>query len=126
MQSGADHMTALIKDILNYGQLQNGTFRLEAEEFSLVGDVIAPAWRMLHLGPEGRAKPGVEAECTVAPDLPAAVVGDKTRLIQARPRTDSQQRPAGTTPSSSVFGPSTLCRPGKRCCCDVATTSCGH
>lgn len=84
MQAGADHMTALIKDILNYGALQNGNFRLEAQEFSLVEDVIAPAWRMLHLGPEGRQKPGVETECTVAPDLPAVVIGDKTRLIQAR------------------------------------------
>lgn len=56
MDAGASHMAVLIRDILNYGQLQNGNFKLDLEEMSLVEDVVTPAWRMLRLSPQGREK----------------------------------------------------------------------
>lgn len=66
-------MTVLIKDILNFAQLQSGKYRLEAEEFALVEDVLVPAWRMLHSGPEGRSKPGATRSA------PAAVLAAKRK-----------------------------------------------
>jgi two-component system sensor kinase len=76
-QSG-DTLLALLNDILDLSKIEAGRMDLEDIPFD-PREVVASAVRLLAVN---ASQKGVELLCRVAPDLPAEISGDPTRLRQ--------------------------------------------
>jgi len=74
----AGGLLALIGDILDYAKLDAGGIELESAPFD-VWDVVGAAVRPLAFAAQAK---GVEIVCRVAPDVPARLGGDPSRLRQ--------------------------------------------
>jgi signal transduction histidine kinase/DNA-binding response OmpR family regulator len=78
IQTSGDALLTIINDILDFSKIEAGHVELESEPFSLSGcveaalDVLAPAAAGKH----------IELAYSLAPDLPATIVGDAGRLRQ--------------------------------------------
>ncbi len=78
VKSSADSLLTIINDILDFSKIEAGKLELDPIEFSL-RDSLEETVRALAL----RAyEKGLELVCGFAGDVPAAVVGDPTRLRQ--------------------------------------------
>jgi signal transduction histidine kinase len=72
-----------LQDILMHGALVSGAFSVAQERVELVRVVLDPAWRMATMQQSQRAKLAtLHLTRAVAPDVPAVIVGDATRLTQ--------------------------------------------
>ena len=78
MQHSADHLLALVNDVLDYERLEAGAVRLDAIEFSL-RDLTGSAVAMF--GAQAEAKQ-LSLSLDLTDGLPDAWVGDPTRLRQ--------------------------------------------
>jgi signal transduction histidine kinase/CheY-like chemotaxis protein/HPt (histidine-containing phosphotransfer) domain-containing protein len=72
-------LLAVIDDILDFSKLEAGKLELDPVAFDLA-ELVEDAIRTVAAG--ARDKGGVEMMCELAPDLPAHVVGDPSRLRQ--------------------------------------------
>jgi len=68
----------ILNDILDLAKVEAGKLSVEEKPF-ILGDCVAGAIDILL--PEARRK-GLELNCTLADDLPKAVIGDQVRLLQ--------------------------------------------
>ncbi len=78
LRSSAQHLLALVNDVLDYSRIRAGQARLDLTNFSplrVFSDVCQS-----YAG-EAEAK-GLELRCQVEPELPASVRGDPTRFSQ--------------------------------------------
>src|SRR5947199_343916 len=78
MKGSADSLLAVINDILDFSKIEARKLDLEKIEFDLRGlvdEMIAPLAVRAH-------HKGLELVCSLAPDVPEAVVGDPRRLSQ--------------------------------------------
>ena len=83
LDAATEHTVLIIEDILQHGALSSGNFPLSREPLSLSRDVLEPAWRMVELQPARRDKLSrLRLARAVAADVPDAIVGDATRLLQ--------------------------------------------
>lgn len=83
LDAGADNVIAIIDDILQASALSSGNFPVQREPLALRRDVIEPAWRMIMLQPARRHKlERLRLSHHVADDVPEAIMGDPTRLVQ--------------------------------------------
>ena len=78
VQHSADHLLALVNDVLDYERLEAGEVRLDAIEFSL-RDLAGSAIGMF--GAQAKAKQ-LSLSLDLAEGLPDAWIGDPTRLRQ--------------------------------------------
>ncbi len=78
VRSSGEHLLTIINDILDYSKLEAGKLHLEALPF-LVRDWLQES---LDLVTQQAHSKGLEIAYDVAPDVPAAVVGDPSRLRQ--------------------------------------------
>jgi CheY-like chemotaxis protein/nitrogen-specific signal transduction histidine kinase len=74
----ADSLLGVINDILDFSKVESRKLELEAIDFSL-RTVVADTVRSLAIRAHQK---GLEMVCDIAPDVPAAVVGDPGRLRQ--------------------------------------------
>jgi two-component system sensor histidine kinase/response regulator len=73
----------IVEDILLHGALVSGAFPVAREPLDLARGVIEPAWRMVLMQHSQRAKLArLHMTRAVAADVPAAIIGDGTRLTQ--------------------------------------------
>ena len=77
-RSSADHLLAVINDILDVSRIEAGRLELERVTFSL-RERVGGALRALSV--EAHCK-GLELICSFASDVPDCVVGDPVRLVQ--------------------------------------------
>ena len=78
IRRSAVRLLTIINDVLDFSRLEAGRFELERRPFSLRGmlsDVLRP------MEPTARRK-NLELRTTVAPEVPATVVGDQNKLVQ--------------------------------------------
>jgi signal transduction histidine kinase/DNA-binding NarL/FixJ family response regulator len=78
VHTSADALMSILNDILDFSKIESRKLELEAVPFSL-RPWIAAAVRPLALRAQQK---GLELICDIAPDVPADVVGDSTRLQQ--------------------------------------------
>ena len=78
IRDSGDHLMSLIEDILDFSRLDAGKLELEAIPFE-PRHLVMGAIEMC--GPQSRAK-GLSLTARIAPDVPACVVGDPSRLRQ--------------------------------------------
>ena len=78
VKTSADSLLGIINDILDFSKIESRKLELEAIDFSL-RDVVAETVRSLAIRAHQK---GLELVCDIAPDVPAAVVGDPGRLRQ--------------------------------------------
>ena len=79
IRTGGEALLRIIDDILDFSKIEAG--KLELEEHAV--DVRACAERALDLVAVAASGKDIELGCLVDPDVPAAIVGDSTRLRQA-------------------------------------------
>jgi signal transduction histidine kinase/CheY-like chemotaxis protein len=78
VRTSAESLLAIINDILDFSKIEAGKFELEVIDFKLRAS-IEPILKTLAL----RAHPkGLESNCSIAPDVPDALLGDPGRLRQ--------------------------------------------
>ena len=83
LEAGCAHVILIVEDILLHGSLVSGAFSMARERVPLARAVLDPAWRMVSMQPAAQAKmSSLHMSRSVAPDVPAAVTGDATRLTQ--------------------------------------------
>ncbi len=83
LEAGTAHVVLIIEDILQFGALTSGTFRVKREPLALRRAVLEPAWRMVAMQHAQRAKVAtLRVSREVEDGVPAAVLGDATRLTQ--------------------------------------------
>ena len=113
IRSSADSLLTIINDILDFSKIEAGKMELESQPFELRGCVESA----LDLVAARAAEKGLDLACIFEEDLPAAVVGDLTRLRQvlinlltnAVKFTEHGEvvatvgRPAGGTPDELLF-----------------------
>ena len=78
IQSSAEHLLVILNDVLDFSKLGAGTMDREEIPFNIEAELATIAELF---APRAGAK-GVELVCTLAPDLPARVVGDPGRFRQ--------------------------------------------
>lgn len=78
MRASSETLLAVINDILDYSKVEAGRLDLESASFP-VRDVIRDTVRLFT--PRAREK-GIALDCEIAPEVPAAMIGDATRLRQ--------------------------------------------
>src|ERR687898_1389574 len=79
IRTSGEALLRIIDDILDFSKIEAG--KLELEEHAV--DVRACAERALDLVAVAASGKDIELGCLVDPDVPAAIVGDSTRLRQA-------------------------------------------
>ena len=79
IRTGGEALLRIIDDILDFSKIEAG--KLELEEQAV--DVRACAERALDLVAVTASEKDIELGCLVDPDVPAAIIGDSTRLRQA-------------------------------------------
>ncbi len=78
IRNSADALLTIINDILDFSKIEAGKMELESQPFELRGcvesalDLVAPR----------AAEKGLDLACVFEDDLPAAIIGDLTRLRQ--------------------------------------------
>ncbi len=78
VHSSGEALLTIINDILDFSKIEAQRLELESADFDL-REAVGDAAKML----SGRAaEKGIELACHIAPDVPAAVVGDAGRLRQ--------------------------------------------
>jgi signal transduction histidine kinase len=83
LEAGTAHVVLIIEDILQHGALVSGAFQVARERVELVRLVLDPAWRMVVMQRSARDKlASLRMTRAVSDDVPAAIVGDSTRLTQ--------------------------------------------
>jgi len=78
VQESAVSLLHLLNDILDFSKIEASKLELEAIDFTL-GDCVGAAVKLI--GNRASEK-GLELACRIAPDVPARLVGDPTRLRQ--------------------------------------------
>ena len=78
VQSSADSLLGIINDILDFSKIEARKLSIDAIDFDL-RYTLADTLRTL--APRAHAK-GLELACRIAPDIPAALSGDPSRLRQ--------------------------------------------
>ena len=78
VQVSAESLLGIINEILDFSKIEAGRIELHPEPFDLRGSLASI---MKSLACRAHAK-GVELAYRIAPDVPAAIVGDQTRLRQ--------------------------------------------
>ncbi len=78
IHSSGETLLRILNDILDFSKIEAGKLVLEDELFDLAGAI---AMTIDLFKPRAEQK-GLELLCTVAPDVPGAVVGDATRFRQ--------------------------------------------
>ena len=78
VRDSADALLTIINDILDYSSLESGNLRLESIDF----DLRAAVEQVIDLLAPTAQRKGLELTCAVAPELPAWVRGDPSRLRQ--------------------------------------------
>lgn len=83
LAAGANHVVLIVDDILNYGAIQSGNFPLAFEPLDVARAVVEPAWRMIGMSRTHKEKlRTLKLRKSIAPDVPAVIVGDAPRLVQ--------------------------------------------
>jgi signal transduction histidine kinase len=83
MDAAVQHVCVIIDDILQHSALTSGNFPVAAEPLRLCRDVLEPAWRMMAMQPARRDQLArLRLSRVVAPEVPEAICGDATRLLQ--------------------------------------------
>jgi len=78
VRTSAENLLSILNDILDFSKIESRKLDVEAAPFVLrdvVGDTMKPFTMQAH-------QKGLELICNVDPDVPAEVVGDRTRLQQ--------------------------------------------
>lgn len=78
VKESADSLLAILNDILDFSKIEAGKLNMEHIEFDLHQTVQGAAETLAVVA---RSK-GLQLECDIAPDVPAAAAGDPTRLRQ--------------------------------------------
>ena len=78
VKSSAEALLTIVNDILDFSKIEAGKMQFESVSFSLSG-VVLEAARVLAVSAH---KKGLELLVNVAPDVPARLMGDPTRLRQ--------------------------------------------
>jgi PAS domain S-box-containing protein len=78
VKASADSLLSIINDILDFSKIEARRLDLDRLEFD-VRDAVSDAAKLLAIR---AAEKGIELACHVAPDVPAALVGDAGRLRQ--------------------------------------------
>jgi signal transduction histidine kinase/CheY-like chemotaxis protein len=78
LRDAGDHLLSLINDVLDLSRIEAGELRLDRHEFNLRGEVE----RAIDLVAARARTKGLELHSRIAPEVPAAVVGDPLRLRQ--------------------------------------------
>ena len=78
VKSSAESLLTILNDILDFSKIESRKLEMEAVAFSLA-DTIADALKPFSVRAHQK---GVELLCDIAPDAPAAIVGDPVRLKQ--------------------------------------------
>jgi signal transduction histidine kinase len=73
-----DNLLTIINDILDFSKIEAGRMELEQQPFDL-SECVESAMDLLRIR---AAEKGLELACEMASDVPAAIVGDVTRLRQ--------------------------------------------
>lgn len=77
-RNSGELLLAIVNDILTFSALEDGAVELEQRPFA-VAELVSGTVELL--GPEARRR-GLALRTTVAPEVPARVVGDPTRIRQ--------------------------------------------
>jgi PAS domain S-box-containing protein len=78
VRTSADTLLSILNDILDFSKIESRKLELEAVPFSLrrsIADALKPLALRAH-------QKGLELICDIAPEVPAGVVGDATRIHQ--------------------------------------------
>ena len=78
VERSAEHLLGIINDILDFSKIEAGRMTLERTPFDLV-ETLEDVAQIF--GEQAQTK-GIELVCDLAPELPAALVGDPLRLRQ--------------------------------------------
>ena len=78
VRTSAEALLTVINDILDFSKIEAGKLDLDAVPFDLL-DALEETMRALALRAHDK---GLELACRIAPDVPAALVGDANRLRQ--------------------------------------------
>jgi signal transduction histidine kinase/DNA-binding NarL/FixJ family response regulator len=78
VRTSADTLLSILNDILDFSKIESRKLELEAVPFS-IRTLVAHMRKPLALR---AAQKGLEFRCDVAPEVPAGVVGDPTRILQ--------------------------------------------
>ena len=78
IRNSGDALLTIINDILDFSKIEAGRMELEQQPFDL-RDCVESALDLMKLK---ASEKGLELACEVASDVPAAIVGDVTRLRQ--------------------------------------------
>jgi PAS domain S-box-containing protein len=78
VKSSAQSLMVILNDILDFSKIEAGKLNIEAVEFSLA-DLVQESLKSLVARAEKKA---LRLTCTLAPGLPARVVGDPVRIRQ--------------------------------------------
>jgi signal transduction histidine kinase/DNA-binding response OmpR family regulator len=78
MQRSAEHLLVVLNDVLDFSKLEAGALEREEIPFDIETEVAT----ILELFAPRAAERGVELACSLAPDLPARVLGDPARFRQ--------------------------------------------
>jgi signal transduction histidine kinase/CheY-like chemotaxis protein len=78
IRASGDSLLTVINDILDFSKIEAGKMQLEKIRFVLA-ETIDQAFDVIALRAHQK---GLELICTIAPDVPAALLGDPTRLRQ--------------------------------------------
>mgnify|MGYP005842891365 FL=1 len=78
VQESGEALLAIINDILDFSKIEAGKLALEVAPFDL-RETLGDTMKSLALRAHGK---GLELACRVHPDVPALLVGDRTRLRQ--------------------------------------------
>jgi hypothetical protein len=85
LEAGTAHVVLIVNDILMHSQLTSGAFAVAREPVELSRAVVEPSWRMMTMQAAQRAKLAtLRISRAIAPGVPRVVMGDSTRLMQAR------------------------------------------
>lgn len=83
LEAGTTHVVAIVDDVLIAGALASGAFTVARERLCLETRVLDPAWRMVAMQRSQREKlQRLRLSRSAAPDVPAEIMGDGTRLTQ--------------------------------------------
>jgi signal transduction histidine kinase len=83
LEAGTAHVVLIIEDILHFGSLSSCTCPVKREPLALRSAVLEPAWRMVAMQHAQRTKvAALRVSREVGEGVPAAVLGDATRLTQ--------------------------------------------
>ncbi len=78
IRTSGDALLAIINDILDFSKIEAGRIELEQRPF----DVRKCVWSAMSLLSDNSIEKGLELSCEIDPRVPAAIIGDETRLRQ--------------------------------------------